>query len=536
MRHENKRPDARASRTRLWLACSISIVALPGAAADDFVISVPNGAGFVVKTLSSSVDSFRVDSITGNISRNGALFIHTTGFASLFVGASAGNTAVTGAQNTGIGFGALTGITSGSNNSAFGASALSLNGSGSNNSAFGGLALSANTTGGRNSAFGAHALQYVNGAENSAFGYKALQGPAITASSYNSAFGAHALEDNTGLSNSAFGASSLRYNTAGNGNSAFGSDALRYSTASFNSAFGNAALRGNMAAAYNSAFGFQALGNNDGVEAVENSAFGANALADNTGGRFNSAFGVSAMHMNLTGEGNAAFGTRALRQSTGDRNSAFGMEALDANNGGGDDNVAFGHGALRSNFSGNNNIALGVNAGSQHTTGDNNIYIGNDGEVASESGQIRIGTVGTHTQAIIVGIHDNPSASGTGVLVNDDGVLGTIISSSRFKQDVRDMGAASDVLAKLHPVAFRYRKEVAGGDQSLQYGLIAEEVAEVAPDLVTRDAEGRPYSVRYHLLAPMLLNEVQGQQHAIAELETHLEGLEQRLDGTQGAR
>jgi len=167
--------------------------------------------------------------------------------------------------------------------------------------------------------------------------------------------------------------------------------------------------------------------------------------------------------------------------------------------------------------------------------------------VAGESGQIKIGTVGTHTQATIAGIHDNTSVDGVAVLVNAEGVLGTIPSSARFKQDVREMGETSDVLMKLRPVTFRYREEAVGAEEAKtkQYGLIAEEVAEVAPELVAPDAEGKPYSVKYHELPALLVNEVQkqertienqasvieAQQQEIAALTTRLAQLEARVSG-----
>lgn len=152
----------------------------------------------------------------------------------------------------------------------------------------------------------------------------------------------------------------------------------------------------------------------------------------------------------------------------------------------------------------------------------------------TESGQIKIGTVGTHTQTAIAGIHGATSSGGIGVFVDASGVLGTTTSSLRFKEDVRDMGKTSEVLARLRPVVFRYREEVAQGDRSDQYGLVAEEVAKVAPELVANDAEGRPYSVRYHLLAPMLLNEMQRQQRTIEALEARVRELEPPAAGGEG--
>jgi hypothetical protein len=148
-----------------------------------------------------------------------------------------------------------------------------------------------------------------------------------------------------------------------------------------------------------------------------------------------------------------------------------------------------------------------------HTTGNNNIYIANLG-VAAESGQIKIGTTGTHTDAFIAGIDGNVVA-GSAVLVTAAGELGVAVSSARFKHDVKDMAADSSVVMSLRPVTFLYRDEVGGANGERQYGLIAEQVAKVAPDLVRFDEEGRPFSVHYEQLAPMLLNEMQKQQRTI---------------------
>ena len=129
------------------------------------------------------------------------------------------------------------------------------------------------------------------------------------------------------------------------------------------------------------------------------------------------------------------------------------------------------------------------------------------------------------------------SAGGVAVFVNGSGLLGTITSSARFKEDVRDMGGASDVLMKLRPVTFRYRAEAVGAQESktTQYGLIAEEVAEVAPELVAPDLEGKPYSVKYHELPPLLLNEVQAQRRINEEQRQVIAALSARLDALEGA-
>ena len=207
--------------------------------------------------------------------------------------------------------------------------------------------------------------------------------------------------------------------------------------------------------------------------------------------------------------------------TTGVGNNTFLGEGAGNPLAGGEDNTALGQGALSNSLSGVDNVAVGSDAGSNQTVGSHNVYISNTG-VAGESGQIKIGNTLFHTQTTIAGIHNNTSTSGIPVLVNANGTLGTMTSSIRFKEAVRGMGEASEILMRLRPVTFRYRKDQADGQEVAQYGLIAEEVAELAPDLGVHDAEGRPHSVRYHVRAPMLLNEMQKQQRVIQEQRTQL--------------
>lgn len=361
------------------------VVLAPFAQAADVAVQLGGGDAFVIQDNTGAIERLRVDEATGNLSRNGALFVHTTGTTGTFLGENAGNSAVTGSYNTG-----------------FGNSALSSNTAGASNTAFGGRTLTANTTGDRNSALGVGAL-FSN-----------------TTGSYNA-------------------------------------------------------------------------------------AFGQNALLINDTGTSNSAFGRSALTVNSTGDRNTAVGARALLISMGD-----------------------------------DNVGLGYSAGENLTFGSDNIYIANSG--GSESGQIRIGTTGTHTDAFIAGIAGNV-VGGSLVVVSGSGELGVTASSARFKRDVKDMGAASNVLFELRPVTFLYREAVGGANDERQYGLIAEQVAEVAPDLVDFDGEGRPFSVHYERLAPMLLNELQKQQRTdeeqsavvenqrrtIASLVARLEALEREL-------
>jgi hypothetical protein len=288
---------------------------------------------------------------------------------------------------------------------------------------------------------------------------------------------------------------------------------------------GYRALALNGAGSANSALGTHALTNN--TVGGANSGFGYRALFHNRTGHFNSAIGVHSLYLNYSGSGNAALGYRALRSNEGSFNAAVGYKALTTNTSG-LRNAALGETALRDNATGSRNVAVGAGAGSNQTTGSDNIYLANPG-VAGESGQIKIGTVGTHMQAMVAGIHGSTSSDGISVLVNASGTLGTTTSSIRFKQDVRDMQDASDVLLKLRPVVFHYRAEAVGAEEAekTQYGLIAEEVEQVAPELVAPDAEGKPYSVKYHVLTSLLLNELQEQERVIAALSARLAAVEE---------
>jgi hypothetical protein len=232
-------------------------------------------------------------------------------------------------------------------------------------------------------------------------------------------------------------------------------------------------------------------------------------LRKNGTGFNNTACGAEALHENTASSRNTASGALALRVNTGANNAALGYFALGVNTSG-YNNVAVGRNALDSNTTGNRNIALGESAGGELTTGSNNIMIGNFG-VAGESSTIRMGIAGVHTRAFLAGIRGTTTgvANAIPVLIDSSGQLGTTSSSRRFKEEIRDMGDATERLLALRPVTFRYKPEVQAGDRPLEYGLIAEEVAEAFPDLVVYDDDGRPFTVKYHLLSSMLLNELQ---------------------------
>jgi hypothetical protein len=282
-----------------------------------------------------------------------------------------------------------------------------------------------------------------------------------------------------------------------------------------------------------------------------NTALGANALFSNTTGDYNTAQGIYALRANTAGVHNTATGSHALRSNTGGtNNTAIGFRALNSNTTGlsnvasgsyalyanttGQHNTAVGFNSLSSNTIGGRNIALGRLAGSNLTTGFDNIMIGHYG-VAGDSDTIRIGTQFTHARAFVAGIRGvtTANANAVPVLVDSAGQLGTVSSSARFKEEIRDMGSLTGRLLALRPVVFRYKPEVQAGERPLEYGLIAEEVAEVFPELVVRDDDGQPFTVKYHLLAPMLLNELQG---LARELEARLAALEARATEKGGER
>ncbi len=256
-----------------------------------------------------------------------------------------------------------------------------------------------------------------------------------------------------------------------------------------------------------------------------NTGIGENALAANNGGTSNTATGSLALSANTTASDNTANGYAALAvNSTGSENTAVGYQALLENNS--NNNTAIGYFALRNNTSGSNNIGIGNSAGANITTTSNNIYIGNQG-VAGDNNVIRIGT-GTLASTYMAGVSNN-NISGFEVLVNSNGQLGVATSSRRYKEDIQDMADASSGLLRLRPVTFRYKNPFSDGSQPVQYGLIAEEVAEVYPDLVARSADGQIETVRYQVLGPMLLNELQKQNSAIAAQKEQIQAQKQQI-------
>jgi len=274
----------------------------------------------------------------------------------------------------------------------------------------------------------------------------------------------------------------------------------------------------------NTAMGSEALQNLT-TGGADNTASGWGTLSLNTTGGGNTASGAGALNANTTGDFNTATGVSTLvANTTGYYNSAFGPFAMYYNTTG-FNNTAAGIFALEANTTGNNNIAVGYEAGQSLATGSNNIDIGNPGGSSTESATIRIGSLGTHTAAYIQGIHGTV-VTGSAVYVKADGQLGVHASSERYKTDIATMGTSTEKLSQLRPVTFRLKAEPNG---QLQYGLIAEEVAKVYPELVIREEDGRIEGVRYEELAPMLLNEVQQQKKEISDQKASIVSQEREL-------
>lgn len=330
---------------------------------------------------------------------------------------------------------------------------------------------------GGNTAEGQSALLgLTSGTYNTAVGYGSLASD--TTSSYNTAVGAAALLANTGEQNTAIGAAALLNNTAGSGNTANG--------------FG--ALLSNVIGTANTATGADALFFNTGSG---NTANGASALLSNMTGNNNTANGYGALSANMSGSGNTAIGRNTLSANTG-----------------------------------NGNTALGTNAGSALTTGANNIDIGLDViGGAGENNTIRLGANLPDTPGAsachIGGIYNQSVDASTAspMAIDASGKLGTVVSSRRFKHDIKPMDKASEAILALKPVTFHYKSDA---KNTPCFGLIAEEVAGVNPDLVVRNKNGEIWSVRYDQINAMLLNEflkehrkVQEQQTTIGQLKSN---------------
>jgi hypothetical protein len=314
------------------------------------------------------------------------------------------------------------------------------------------------------------------GTDNTATGFQALFNN-MTGSS-NTANGAVALYSNTtGSVNTATGASALLYNTTGGGNTANGSNALLSNTmGSNNTAIGSNALSKNTTASSNTATGHLALVNNNA--GYRNTATGESALLNNIGGHGNTAEGYQALYHNQNGSNNVGLGFQALY-----------------------------------NNKGSDNVALGFQAGLNPNTGSNNVYIGSRCNPArNESNTTRISNIYSSV------------ASGRAVYVNSDNKIGTLVSSRRFKEEIKPMDKASEAILALKPVTFHYKKEIEPNG-AVMFGLIAEDVEKVDPDLVTRNDKGEVETVRYDAVNAMLLNEFLKEHRKVEDQEATIRQL-----------
>jgi hypothetical protein len=366
-------------------------------------------------------------------------------------------------------------------------------------------------------------------------------------------------------------------NTTGNYNTFLGRNAgAANTTGSFNSFVGMGAGRNNTTGSYLTFLGMQAglmnatggqnsfIGTYSGFSNTKGSYLtflGAQAGYSNTTGNYNSFIGYNAGYANTSGSYNSFVGLGSGRYNTTGNDLTFlGMQSGFANTTGWDNtftgafsgynnttggyniftgsyagysnttgaaNTFVGYDTGGQNTAGNSNVHIGYFSGTNNQTGSNNIYISSYGCSCNESNTIRIGNTYSFlpTATYIGGIYGALASGGASVYVNSSGQLGTSPSSRRFKEQISDMGSSSSALMKLRPVTFLYKPEYDKGPRTLQYGLIAEEVAEVYPDLVAYDADGKPYTVKYQHLAPMLLNELQKQHAIVAAQQDQIQSL-----------
>jgi uncharacterized coiled-coil protein SlyX len=319
--------------------------------------------------------------------------------------------------------------------------------------------------------------------------------------------------------NVAIGQQALESNTVASANTAVGYQAL-HSFTTGPAGFEQAGLC--------TAVGFQALGNATG--GFTNNAFGYQALMNNTDGAANTAIGLQALFNNATGSANVAIGNSALlHNAAGGSNTANGSNALESNTDG-SDNTAVGNNALPTNTTGESNtavgsIALGVATGNFNTA----LGAGAGAAVGTANNVICIGAnvfgENVSNSCYIGNIFGTTTSGGSAVFVNANGKLGTSTSSRRFKEEIKPMDKASEAILALKPVSFRYKQEI-DPERNPQFGLVAEEVEKVNPDLVVHDKNGKPYSVRYDQVNAMLLNEFLKQHDAFLKEHHKVEKLE----------
>jgi len=453
--------------------------------------------------------------------------------------------AETESRNTKLGFQALVSNTIGTDNTAIGSFSLSKNTTGSSNTALGSFSLYQNINGNRNTAIGFDSLlQNTSGGNNTAIGFESLYKNKI--GGLNTAIGVSSLHQNTtGWSNTAIGSYSLYQNKSGIRNTATGLNALHNNTdGSMNTATGTEALYSNTFGERSVAVGYRALFSNTepspsrGDNASSNTGIGWQALMNNTTGIQNTAVGESSLTSNITGGHNTAVGEDTLNNnSTGDGNTAIGESAL-YDNTAGNNNVSLGRYSLN-HAKGSYNIAVGTQAGCNLGTGSGNILIGNLGS-NQDNGVIRIGgniesndkcpsnvTLTKQTATYIAGIAGK-GVTGSPVHIAANGQLGIQTSSRRFKEQIEPINFREVDVLGLRPVRYRHKQAAADDVNPVQFGLIAEEVAETIPELVQYDDDGKPFAVKYQFLGPLLLTALQQQQKGQRQQQAMIEALEEQ--------
>ena len=457
------------------------------------IVSRDSGGSFISQNITADgnfiLSTEPSTAIAGNVMKGAARFIHNFGTNSTFVGINAGNFGLTGAGNSGFGNSALTSLTSSPQNTAIGSGSMQ------------------NLTGGngRNVGVGFNALGTSTSAED------------------NVGVGNNSLFANTtGSRSTAVGSGALQANNTNSDNTGLGYRALANNTDMKMTAVGSGALEN-----YVLIFGGGGEGPSDGASV----AIGYYALNSNVAGFANTAIGYEALLSDVTtdtGGNNTGVGYRAIANNIlGENNTGVGSGVL-SNLGGGVGNTAIGNGALNGLLAGSNNIGIGNLVGEFLTSGDSNIYIGSSNDGGDESGTIRIGYNNAgdplQTACYIQGISGQTSTGGVAVFINGDGKLGTIVSSERFKHNIEDMGDTN--ILQVKPVSFIYNEDKTN---TKEYGAIAEQVEKVFPELVVYDKEGRPNTIKYHLFAPLLLNEVQKQQTTIETMNNMIISLQAEL-------
>jgi len=375
---------------------------------------------------------------------------------------------------------------------------------------------------GGNTAEGQSALLgLTTGTFNTAVGLFSVE--TLSTGNFNTGIGAGTLLSNTADQNTAIGAGALLSNSTGEGNTANGAFALfSNTTASGNTAVGSNALLNNTTG------GTLNITNNFAVG--PNVAVGQETLENNTIASGNTAVGYQALGSNTTGINDTdlgistAVGFQALAHASGPdagANDGFGYQTLFNLTSGGS-NVAIGANALLNLTSGDANTAVGAGAGINLTSGDFNVFIGEGAgsDVTTAGSVICIGAAGNNVSdsCFIDHIFNGTSSGGVAVFVNSNGRLGTSTSSRRFKEDIKPMGRASEAILALKPVTYHYKREL-DADRIPQFGLVAEDVEKVNPDLIVHDKDGKPYSVRYEQVNAMLLNEFLKEHRKVEKLE-----------------